>query len=254
MRMEIRRKCALIGVCFVGALLAASTANATSFNLELRELTGGTANPFARNVYLCPLCTLEQFLAVPLPGPNWEKNASEGNARLFLPDESTNIPPTPPLGTPLALDLVPEIAGNDHFLIAQVLSGVLLGFGAEGSMAAAEVARGTTMRYYAGSVIHKLTTVGGIEYVLFSMNEDKTTMFDPFVVNGLAGMSVPTDWTYSSEVLAEDLVVGTPGGIASVFTVPDYWTWQEVVVVPEPSIGLLLGLGLVALRAGRRTG
>ena len=52
----------------------------------------------------------------------------------------------------------------------------------------------------------------------------------------------------------EDLVVGTPSGIANVFSVPDYWTWQEIVIVPEPSTGLLVGLGLVVLTGRRRAG
>ncbi len=36
---------------------------------------------------------------------------------------------------------------------------------------------------------------------MWSMSEERTAMFDPYVVNGLAGMSVPAGWTYSSEVV-----------------------------------------------------
>lgn len=54
---------------FAGAVLGASAANAATFNLELRELLP-TKNPFARQVYLCPDCTLAEFDAIPLPGPN----------------------------------------------------------------------------------------------------------------------------------------------------------------------------------------
>jgi len=248
MRARIQTKQALVGVWLAWALLAASTANATSFNAELWEGTGGPT----RNVYTCTLCTLEQFLAAPLPGPNWTRNTSQGNPRLFLPDAGTNVPPMAPPGTALSLDLVPEIEGDDHVFIARVLSGTLLGFGAQGIMANAQVARGTTMTFSAGRVIHKVASTDDIEYVLFSMSEIHTTTFDPFVLNGLAGISVPAGWTYSSEVLLEDFVVGTPSGVANVFSVPDYWTWQEVAVVPEPSTALLLGLGLVALSASRR--
>ena len=117
MRAEVRRKFAILGVGLAWALLAPGVSNATSFNPELWELTGGPT----RNVYSCTLCTFEQYLAAPLPGPNWERNASEGNPRLFLPDLGTNVPPMAPPGTPLSLDLVPEIEGDDHFLIARVL-------------------------------------------------------------------------------------------------------------------------------------
>jgi hypothetical protein len=88
---------------------------------------------------------------------------------------------------------------------------------------------------------------------MFSMSEIRTTMWDPFVLNGLAGISVPTEWVYSSEVLSENLVVGTPTGVATVFSVVGYWNWQELIVVPEPSTGLLLALGLAVLGARRET-
>jgi len=238
------------GVGLAWALVAAGTSSAQNFNSELWEFTGG--NPAERNVYKCWDCTFEQVLAVPLPGDNWDKNVSEGNRRLFFP-EATNVPPLVPPGTALSLDLVPEIEGDDHFLIARVLSASFLGVGAQGAMGLGQAARGTTLTYSAGQVLHKLSSPGGIDYVLFSMSEIRTTSFDPFVVNGLAGMSVPTGWGYSSEVALEDLVVGTPGGIANVFSVRGYWNWQEINVVPEPSTGLLAALGLVILAARRST-
>jgi hypothetical protein len=221
-----------------------------NFNSELWEFTG--ENPAARNVYKCTECTFEQALAVPLPGDNWDKNVSEDNRRLFFPDATNDAPSAPP-GTALSLDLVPEIPGDDHFLIARVLSSSFLGIGAQGFIALGQVDRGTTLTYSVGQVIHTVTSPQADEYVMFSMSESRTETFDPFVPNGLAEMSVPTGWLYSSEVLSEELVVITPGGTANVFSVPGWWNWQEVIVAPEPSTGLLSGvaLGIAALLAGR---
>jgi hypothetical protein len=242
-------KAALLGLGWALALLVAPTSKATDFNPELWEFTGLPENPTPRNVYACTLCTFEQFLAVPLPGPNWDRNTSEGNARIFLPDEGTNVPPIPDPGTALSLDLVAEIEGDDHFLIAQVLSGGLLGFGAQGIMASAQVARGTTMRFDPGRVVHFLTSPQQVEYLLFSISEIHTETFDPFVLNGLAEMSIPFGWSYSSEVLSSDLVVTTPDGVARVFSVPDYWTWQEVILAPAPGPGFLSAAALLAALA-----
>lgn len=226
--------------------LVSTPVHAMSFNNELWELTGGTANPAARNVYLCPDCTLEQFDAVPLPGANWEKNASPGDARLLLSDFSTNVPPMPMDGTTLAYDFVAEIPGDDHFLIAQVLGATLVGFGAQGLMTVAQVARDTTLTFLPGRVVHKVTDPAGDEYVLFSMQESATAQFDPTVLDGLAGMSVPVGWSYSSEVLTAPLVAPT-GGIANVFGAADYWTFQKIIV-PEPALAVLLGTALLGFR------
>ena len=92
-----------------------------------------------------------------------------------------------------------------------------------------------------------LPEIQGDEYQLIH-----TPIFDPFVLNGLAAMSLPPGWAYESEVLAADFAIGTPTGIASVYSVPNYWAWQEVIPVPEPSTGVLLGLGLAGLASGRR--
>jgi hypothetical protein len=108
------------------------------------------------------------------------------------------------------------------------------------------------MIYRAGKVLHKVASPDGVEYVLWSMAEARTALFDPFVVNGLAEMSLPPGWTYSSEVASEDLIVSTPGGVSSVFSVRDYWNFQEIIVVPEPSVGLLVALGLAGLVCSRR--
>jgi len=64
-------------------------------------------------------------------------------------------------------------------------------------------------------------------------------------VNGLAGMAVPNGWSDSSELLSEQFIVTTPGAVASVSSAGGWWNCQQIVVVPEPKTGLLVGLGLV---------
>ena len=248
MRVENRLKLTILGVALAFPLLVPGAASAASFNPELWEFTGVAA----RNVYKCFACTEEQYFDTPLPASNWARNSSEGNPRLLMADSGTNIAPIPPPGTAASLDLIPEIEGDDYTLIARVLGASLLGFGSQGPMANPQVERGTTLIYNAGTVIHKLARPDGMEFVLFSMSEIPMATFDPFVVNGLAGMSVPFGWSYSSEALLSPLVIGTPNGIANLFAVGDYWAFQEVVLVPEPSTALLLGLGLTALAVRSR--
>lgn len=137
---------------------------------------------------------------------------------MFLPEFGTNTPPEAPPGVATSLDLLPEIEGDEYQLIAQVLSASFLGFGTQGPIAIAQVARGTTMRWDAGSLIHTVRSPAGTEFVLFSLSEIHTPIFDPFVLNGLAAMSLPPSWAYESEVLAADFTIGTPTGIASVYS------------------------------------
>jgi len=252
--MQIRTplNASLLGLVLALALLLSGSAHATSFNPELWEFTGSVQ----RNVYKCFDCTVDQYFDTPLPGSNWERNSTAANPRLLMADEGINIPPPAPPGTDASLDLVPEIEGDDYFLIARVLGASILGFGAQGAMVNPQVARTTTLIYRAGTVLHEVTRPDGVSFALFSMSEIHMTTFNPYVVNGLSAMSTPTGWSYSSQVLTEDFAIGTPTGIANLFAVGPYWAWQEVIevpvpAVPEPSTGLLVGLGLLGL-AGRR--
>ena len=255
MRADVLRRRSAVGLWFAGAMLAASAANAASFNLELRQLLPAE-NPAARLVYLCQDCTLAEFDAIPLPGPNWEKNASATSARLALIDSGTSTPPVLDPSIPTELDLVTSIAGPDLFLIAKVLGASLVGFDPviRVPIVEAQVARGTTMTWNAGRVIHKSVSPTGDKYVLFSIDEAYSQGFDLDAVGGMAGVPLAPGWTYTSELLTSPFVLETPGGIASVLApAGGPSAWQKIVAVPEPSTGVLLGLGLAALGARRRT-
>jgi len=241
----------LIATLPLGATWLPRSASAMTLNLELRERTG--ENSFARNVYLCD-CSLDQYLAVPLPGPDWEKNTSATSQRYLMADETVNIAPAPPPGTPTSLDLIPEIPGADHQFIARVLGGTILGFGSQGVLARPQVARETTLTYYAGSVLHTVTDPSGTDFVLFSMDGASMATYDPSVLGGLAGLDLPSGWGYASEVLANELVVVTPGGMANLFGQGDVALWQELVVVPEPNTAILIFLGLAGLGKRGRPG
>ncbi|MEM7311812.1 MAG: PEP-CTERM sorting domain-containing protein [Planctomycetota bacterium] len=256
MRVEFRRKRTFIGIWLAGVLLAISAANAGNYNLELRELLPAE-NPAARNVYVCRDCSLAEFVAAPLPGPNWEKNATATSGRLFLPDSETNIAPVLDPSVPTELDLIPTIPGPDHFLTAKVLSAEVVGFDpvTQLPIAEAQVARGTTMQWNAGRVIHKSISPTGEEYVLFSIDETYSDGFDINTVGGMDGMPLASGWTYGSELLDSEFVLETPTGIANVL-LPGGGesSWQRIVTVPEPSSVLIAGLGLIAIcGACRRT-
>jgi len=66
-------------------------------------------------------------------------------------------------------------------------------------------------------------------------------------------MAIPNGWSDSSEQLSEDFIVTTPGAVASVFSSGGWWNCQQIMVVPEPKTGLLVGLGLVVMGVRRPT-
>lgn len=222
---------------------------AMSMNLELRELLPGNQ----KHVYLCRDCTTAEFAAIPLPGPSWENNATATSARLLQPDSGTNTPPVLDPSVPTELDLLPGIPGPDLFLIAKTLSVAFLGVDPISGFPyfEAQVARGTTMQWDVGRVIHKLVSTTGDEYVMFSIDEAYSQGFAIDTVGGMAGVPLLPGWTYTSELLTSPFVVETPTGIASALS-PDaaQSAWQKVTV-PEPAL-TMLALAAAGLLAARR--
>lgn len=224
------------------------TAAASSLLFEVREFTADNP-PFSRNVYGCvPACTLEDFAAVTAPD-GFEK----ATAKLFMPTEVTANLPTPPDGVAAGLDLIPGIPGNDFVFIAQLLSATIVGFDATfGAFALVSVERDTRFRYAAGEVVHEAIDTDGNHYVLQAIAPDLLDVYDPTELDGLAGISLPPGWNYTSSVLAEDLVLDS-GGLATVFAQGQLASWQKITVVPEPGTMVLVGGSLIALTwLGRR--
>jgi hypothetical protein len=105
------------------------------YMMEMQQLTG--ENVFARFVYGCPDCTIEQFTAIVAP-EGWVK----AGPMLVVPETSLTTPDIQ--GAPLAMDFVDEIAGHEFLLWARALDGTILGVNDEGPMGLTEVERTTS--------------------------------------------------------------------------------------------------------------
>ena len=222
-----------------GALPAAA---APEYILEVQQSTG--ENVFARNVYVCPDCTLEQFAAVTPPVGFVKKDP-----KLRVPDASSSVLPTPGPGVAPSLDLVPDIPGDDFDYIARVTSGQILeivpGFG---PLATAEVARDVEFRYAAGRLVHELSDPDGFRWILFSYDLSLLDDYDLEQPGSLAPLPIPDGWTYASRVLDQELVIDS-NGLAHVFAQGELNNWQryDPTLVPEPSRLLLTAAGLAVL-------
>lgn len=235
-------------VLFASALLTIVGMQATAMplNLEMRRLRPDI-NRVARDVYTCTDCTLEQYDAI-IPPAGWMKAAPR--VQVF---NSSNRQPIPlPSGALPDADFIPELAGNEFFFIAEVLSGQPVGSDPFlGFLAVAQVLRDTQLIYDAGSLVHEVFDTAGDPYMLFTFDFALSeSTYDLMVLDSLAGLGLPVGWTYSSRVLTDRFVLDSDG-LATVFAQGNVATYQRYTPVPEPSSLVLAAFGLGMLAAGR---
>jgi hypothetical protein len=234
-----------LGMLAIGLVLGAGEAAAApQYVLEVTKPTGGF---FGRDAYTCAACSLDDFASLAVPG-GFQKSL----AKRFMPGDGTSNA-TPQPGTPASLDLILDLPGNEFEYGARVLSGVVHALSSPiGPLAVAQVERTSEFIYYAGDVIHEVIDTEGNHYILFLFAVALEPTIDEDAVGSLAGLPLPSGWTYASRTLASDLsVVST--GVASVFSQGGANNWQLYAPVPEPGSLVLVGGGaaLLAIRARR---
>jgi hypothetical protein len=111
------------------------------------------------------------------------------------------------------------------------------------------------MLYEAGTTFHRMTDPDGNTYALFTANLNMldTTGIDLSQVDVFSGAGIKPGgaWTYSSEVLTEDLITDSEG-TATVLAINGHSIWQQYTVVPIPGAVWLLGSGLIGLVGFRK--
>jgi hypothetical protein len=236
--------------CALGA--AARDAGALSLHFEIANPNG--ANTFASYNYICEDCTVEQYTSMVLPA-----GYNKRNVRYLVPTTTGGFPATPPAGVAASLDFVLDIPGDDFFFCCEVLSGAFLGFdsGTGTIFSTVTVKRSNVFHYAAGSVMHDAIDPLGNRYGLFLIDVDLAETYDVEQLDGLAGIALPTGWTYESRVLDAPLALRSDGGLTynvgsaqlggTVFT-----AWQRYELSEPGAVGLAAAGGLAALGLGGR--
>lgn len=172
-------------------------------------------DPFRRYVYNCSLCSFEQFNAIEVPA-TWLKSSS----KVILPVATLRTKPSL-LDIPATVDFVEDVEGEEFELIAQTVAGELIEFMESGPAAIVQVARDTLFTYTAGQRLHVVTDLEGNEYVLFGYQVSKESVesLDFQNENIMADLSLPTNWTYRSHILDEELNLDSDG-LAFVLSLP----------------------------------
>ena len=171
------------------------------FTLKMNQATG--ENSFAQLAYQCDACSFEQFAAIQTPA-GWTKSPTQ----VILP--MGELRSTPSIeGVPSTMDFVSEIPGEEFELIAKTLDGSLVEMGENGIMVVVDVMRDTLFRYPEGSRVHELSAPDGTPFVLFAYEVDSEDFESPDfeAADALEAYPAPEDWTYSTRILDEELVM-----------------------------------------------
>ena len=182
------------------------------FTLKVHQNTG--ENPFAQLAYQCNACTFEDYAGLE-PPEGWTK----GPTQMVIP--SGEMLSTPVFeGVPATIDLIAELPGDEFELIAKSLNGTVLEMSGTRLVALVDVMRDTLFRYPAGGRVHEVTDPEGQVFILFAfevatMDADRA-VFES--ADALSDYPVPEGWTYTTRVLADELVLATEG-VATVLSI-----------------------------------
>ena len=180
--------------------------------------------------YECAQCTFEQWESIE-PTQGWTKGPAQ--VAVFSEQHSTLRSFPAVEGHPDSVDFLDDVPGEEYRVIAITLSGRLVESGPGGIVAEVQVQRDTLLVFTAGMRVHELTDPEGNVFVLFAHHVDTDDWEDADFQSedALAYFTAPTDWTYSTRILDEDLALDSDNhdGVVTVLAIrgPINSTWEK---------------------------
>ena len=180
----------------------------------MKQVPGGT--PDQKFAYECQSCTFEQWLSIE-PPPGWEA----GPAQVSLMD-SGNLRSRPSLEKIKeefadlqeedfydSWDFLEEVPGNEYELIAVNIGPAQIIQYPPNVVVRTQVMRDTALIFDAGTRVHELTDSTGDVFVLFAYGVDPENVVIPDFQDpeALGDFTPPDNWTYSTRLLEEELVL-----------------------------------------------
>jgi len=188
------------------------------FTHKLIKKTG--ENPFASLAYECPQCTFEQWASID-PPEGWTKGPAQ--VATFSEQYSSMRSYPSAEGHSDSVNFLDDVPGNEYRIIAINHSGRLVKAGPAGVVAEVQVQRDTLLVFTSGMRVHELTDPEGGIFVLFAHHVDTGDWEDVDYQSedALAYFTPPPDWTYSTRILEEDLVLDSDNheGVVSVLAI-----------------------------------
>ncbi|MEE2834668.1 MAG: hypothetical protein VYB65_01460 [Myxococcota bacterium] len=187
-------------------------------------------NPFASLAYECPECTFEQWASID-PPEGWTKGPAQ--VAVFSEQHSTLRSYPVVEGHSDSVNFLDDVPGDEYRLIAINHSGRLVEHGPAGIVAEVQVQRDTLLVFTTGMRVHELTDPEGNVFVLFAHHVDTDDLegADFQSEDALAYFTAPTDWTYSTRTLDEDLALDSNNhdGVVTVLAIrgPVNSTWEK---------------------------